>query len=217
MARKSIQIKADSSGTKRQIKKTKTALNNELNRAANTVAIGIYKNSIRRFNNAHKSKEAKKVLSAIKTAGWDVSVSQDGHTTIMVGDMDKLDALTAEKTVATGMVHHLWRIFHEGSGPLGAGSRNNPLFHGGKHTPGKYPFYVYVRTNDFLPAFAPGRHAPFKPLISASHPGVVIIYAHGMKGRQWFLNRMQLFREDRLYIDRIYKRAFKRALKKGKG
>jgi hypothetical protein len=198
------------------LKKTKTALNNELKLAATRTAKGIFRNSTRRFNSAHKSKTAKKVLAAIKTAGWDVRISQDGQTTIMVGDIDKLDSLTAERAVSTGTVHHLWRIFHEGAGPRGSGSRKNPLIHGGRHTPSKYPFYVYVRTNDFLPAFAPGRHPPFKPLVAAQHPGVVVIYAHGMKGRQWYLNRMQLFREDRLFIQRVYRRAFKRALKKGK-
>jgi len=211
-----IKISVEDKELKRKLKKTKTALKKELKDAAVRVAKGIYKNSTNRFTSAHSSSESRKVLAAIKAAGWDVRVSSDSKTTIMVGNIDKLDALTAQKTVATGMTHHLWRIFHEGAGPKGSGSRKNPLFHGGRHTSSQYPFYVYVRTNDFLPAFAPGRHAPFKELVSSNSPGIVIVYAKGMKGRQWYLNRMELFREDRLFIDRIYKRAFKRALRKAK-
>lgn len=173
-----------------RLRKLDRAFSKEIERASKLIGKGVIANSVNRYD--HKGHAD--VLAAVRNAGFEIRTSSDGDTTIFVGDMGKLDRATAKTAVATGKTWHMWRILHEGSGPLS--NTTNPRIAGKVPEASPWPFIVFIRTAD-IPNVAPGSYPPFIELVSLEgRPGVHIVRSSGRAGRAWFLKNMQLFIQD---------------------
>jgi len=185
------QFKVNISGTVKRVLKLQRIIDTELRKASQDIGKGILANSIARYD--HRSR---RVLTAIKASGWKIRESQDKKTTILIGDMDILDRMTKKTAKATGKEWHLWRILHEGSGPMSQGTNKRI----GKKTPRStpWPIKVFVRSDDY--GVKPGAYAPFAELLSLEgQPGIFVIRSRGSAGRAWFLENMQMFRQDKAF------------------